>query len=267
MKERLDQVLTDKGYFKTRNKARSAIISGEVKMNGLVIDKPSFLINENDNPIFEVQKMKYVSRGGFKLEKAILEFNIDLSNKVCLDAGASTGGFTDCMLQNGAKKVYCVDVGYNQLAKSILENPKIKSIEHVNIKNCAVEEIYSEGDEKADFVAMDLSFISVIKVIDNIINLAKEKFEAVILIKPQFEVEKSKIGKNGIVKDKKTHIKVLNDVIEDFKNKGLSIKGLTYSPIKGAKGNIEYLIFINNYGVFANINVENIVNKSHSEIT
>lgn len=264
-KERLDKILTDKGYFETKSKAQAAIMAGDVKVDGVVITKAGFQFEIKEKTVFEIKSMPFVSRGGFKLNKAIKEFNIDLNNVVCLDAGASTGGFTDCMLQNGAKKVYSVDVGYGQIAWKLRTNPKVKVIEKVNIKNCNENDIYSNNDEKASFITMDLSFISIIKVIPNLLKLADTNgFEMVSLIKPQFEAGKDQVGKNGVVKDKEIHIEVINNIINFTNSLGLYTKNLSFSPIKGPKGNIEYLIYLSPIKQTFDINVENLVNKAHS---
>lgn len=263
-KERLDKILTDKGFFESKSRAQAAIMAGDVKVDGVIITKAGFQFEEKENTIFEIKSMPFVSRGGFKLDKAIKAFELDLKDKICLDAGASTGGFTDCMLQNGAKKVYSVDVGYGQIAWKLRTDNRVKVIEKVNIKNCSEEQIYSQNDEKAQFLTMDLSFISITKVLENIIKLAnKDKFEIVSLIKPQFEAGKDQVGKNGVVKEKETHIEVIKNVIEYSKTLNLKTKNLTYSPIKGPKGNIEYLIYLSNFGEDAEINIENIINSAH----
>ena len=167
-KERLDKILTDKGFFETKSKAQAAIMAGDVKVDGITITKAGFQLELKENTTFEIKSMPFVSRGGFKLDKAIKTFNINLKDKICLDAGASTGGFTDCMLQNGAKKVYSVDVGYGQIAWKLRTDERVKVIEKTNIKNCNFSDIYSDGDEKANFLTMDLSFISIKKVIKNL---------------------------------------------------------------------------------------------------
>lgn len=243
-KERLDQILVDKNYFETKSKAQAVIMSGGIKVNGETITKAGYQLEFKENTVIEVKNLPYVSRGGFKIEKAIKEFNIDLTDKICLDAGASTGGFTDCMLQNGAKKVYSVDVGYGQFAWSLRNNPNVKVIERTNIKNCEFEQVYSASDEVAEFCAMDLSFISITKVLENIKKLIKDKAEIVALIKPQFEAGKDEIGKNGVVRDSKIHQKIIENIIKFSKNIKLYPKDLSFSPIKGPKGNIEYLIYL-----------------------
>lgn len=263
-KERLDKILTDKGFFESKSRAQAAIMAGDVKVDDIVITKAGFQLEVKDNTVFEIKSMPFVSRGGFKLDKAIKEFSLDLKDKICLDAGASTGGFTDCMLQNGAKKVYSVDVGYGQIAWKLRTDSRVKVIEKVNVKNCSEQEIYAETDEKAQFLTMDLSFISITKVLDNIIKLANnDDFEIVSLIKPQFEAGKEQVGKNGVVKDKETHLEVITNVIEHAKKLNLKIKNLTYSPIKGPKGNIEYLIYLSNLGEDAKIDIENVINTAH----
>jgi len=218
-------------------------MAGNVKINGQRITKSGFQIEYNDGIEIEVASMPYVSRGGYKLAKAFQVFDISVKDRTCLDAGASTGGFTDCMLQNGAAKVYAVDVGYGQIAWKLRTDPKVKVIERINIRKCFDYDIYSPEDERPDFCAADLSFISLKKVLKNILTLLKpENIDIVTLIKPQFEAGKEEVGKNGIVRDKEIHIKVINEVIEFAETLGLFAVNFTVSPIKGAAGNIEYLV-------------------------
>ena len=247
MKERLDKYLTDLGYFETKSKAAAAILAGHVKINDEYITKAGFQINPAKEYEIVVKSMPYVSRGGFKLKKALDTFPIKIDGRICLDAGASTGGFTDCLLQNGAKFVYAADVGYGQLDWKIRSDSRVKTIERTNLKNCAFEEIYSEGETIADLLVSDLSFISLTKVLPNLKNLLAPDFhEMILLIKPQFEAGKEQVGKNGVVREKETHIEVIEKVINYCKNLGLYVKGLTFSPIKGPKGNIEYLVYLTN---------------------
>ena len=247
-KERLDKILVDKGYFDTKSKAQGAIMAGDVKVNDEVITKSGHLFELKDNTKIEVKTFPYVSRGGLKIEKAIKEFDINLNNRICLDAGASTGGFTDCMLQNGAKKVYAVDVGYGQIAWKIRSDKRVKTVERTNIKNCTRADIYGKNDELPDFCAMDLSFISITKVLDNIKRLMnQDNQEIVSLIKPQFEAGKELVGKNGVVREKSTHLKVIKDVIKYAETINLHPQQLTFSPIKGPAGNIEYLVQLVNH--------------------
>lgn len=265
-KERLDKILTEKGYFENKSKAQAAIMAGDVKVDGIIITKAGYQLEINEKTVFEIKSMPYVSRGGFKLEKAIKEFNICLKDKICLDAGASTGGFTDCMLQNGAKKIFSVDVGYGQLAWKLRTDERVKIIERVNIKNCGEEEIYSEGEERANFATMDLSFISITKVMENIKKLCNPQgYEIVSLIKPQFEAGKDRVGKNGIVREKEVHKEVIENIVKFAKETGLYVKGLTFSPIKGQKGNIEYLIYLTNKEIKEEININETVETAHKE--
>ncbi len=244
-KERLDKVLVDNGYFDTKNKAQAAIMAGDVKINGEKITKAGFQIELKDSTEIEVKSMPFVSRGGFKLDKALQAFNINLNEKYCLDAGASTGGFTDCMLQNGAKKVYAVDVGYGQLAWKLRNDDRVKVVERVNIRNCSKADVYGPNDELASFCAMDLSFISITKVLQNVRNLMREdNIQIVSLIKPQFEAGRDQVGKNGVVKDKDVHAQIINNIIDFAQTLGLQPLNLSYSPIKGPAGNIEYLILL-----------------------
>ena len=246
-KERLDKILVDKGFFETKSKAQGAIMAGDVKINDEVITKAGYQLELKENTRIEIKSLPFVSRGGLKLDKAVHAFDLDLNGRICLDAGASTGGFTDCMLQNGAKYVYAVDVGYGQIAWKLRSDSRVKVVERTNIKNCAASEIYDENDILPDFCAMDLSFISITKVLENIKKLMNpQKQEIVSLIKPQFEAGKELVGKNGVVREKSTHKKVITEVIEYAQTLGLYPKKLTFSPIKGPAGNIEYLVQLTN---------------------
>jgi len=248
MKERIDKILTDKNFAQSKSQAQAMIMAGHVKVNGETINKSSQTFDTSKELNIEVKTLPFVSRGGLKLDKAVKEFEINLDGKICLDAGASTGGFTDCMLQNNAQKVYAVDVGYGQIAWKIRQDVRVKTIERTNIKNCGFLEIFDdENDEKCDFCAMDLSFISITKVLENIKNFLKpEKFEIVALIKPQFEAGRENIEKKGVVKDKKVHIQVIKNVIDFSASIGLYAQKLTFSPITGPAGNIEYLVYLTN---------------------
>lgn len=265
-KDRLDKILVDLGYFDNKSKAAAAILSGNVKINDEVITKAGFQLDPEKKLEVEIKSMPYVSRGGFKLEKALKTFDLTIKDRVCLDAGASTGGFSDCLLQNGAKKVYAVDVGYGQLAWKIRSDERVKTIERTNIKNCSFEDIYAENDEIADLLVMDVSFISIEKVLPNLKKLLKPDFhELICLIKPQFEAGKDLVDKGGVVKDKNVHVDVINRVIEFAKSLDYKILDLTFSPIKGPSGNIEYLIHlaINKTGrEEKEFSVEDVVNKT-----
>ena len=246
MKERIDKILTDRNFAQSKSQAQAMIMAGHVKVNGETISKSSQTFDTTKDLDISVKSLPFVSRGGLKLDKAVKEFEINLENKICLDAGASTGGFTDCMLQNNAQKVYAVDVGYGQIAWKIRQDKRVKTIERTNIKNCGFLEIFdNEADEKCDFCAMDLSFISITKVLENIKNFLKEdNFEIVALIKPQFEAGKEFIEKKGVVKDKKVHIQVIKNIINFCSTIGLNAQKLTFSPITGPAGNIEYLVYL-----------------------
>ena len=245
MNERLDKYLTDLGYFETKSKASSAILAGHVKINDEYITKSGFQINPAKEYDIVVKTMPYVSRGGFKLKKALDAFNFSPKDRICFDAGASTGGFTDCLLQNGAKFVYAVDVGYGQLDWKIRSDERVKTIERTNLKICQIDEIYSTDEPIADLLVSDLSFISLTKVLPNLKTLLKPEFhEMICLIKPQFEAGKEKVEKGGVVRDKKVHEEVIQNVIECAKDLNYKINGLTYSSIKGPSGNIEYLVWL-----------------------
>lgn len=245
MKKRLDIYLVEKGYFDTRQKAISHILLGNVILNGEKITKAGTLINEEKvKEVYIKEKLKYVSRGGLKLEGAIKHFKIDFCDKIVLDIGASTGGFTDCALQHKAKFVYALDVGKDQLDYRLRQNSKIKSIEQTHIKELKKEEIL----EKVDIVVVDVSFISLDKILPEIKRLDKEGvlntfYSMILLIKPQFELQKELIGKNGIV-DKEENREIAVKKIKDLVKKEYQIMGLIPSPIKGAKGNVEYLIYL-----------------------
>lgn len=248
MKERLDKYLTDLGYFETKSKAAAAILAGHVKINDEYITKAGFQINPTKEYEIVVKSMPFVSRGGFKLKKALDTFPVKIEGRICLDAGASTGGFTDCLLQNGAKFVYAADVGYGQLDWKIRSDERVKTIERTNLKNCAFEEIYSENEPIADLLVSDLSFISLTKVLPNLKNLLSPDFhEMILLIKPQFEAGKEKVEKGGVVRDKKVHQEVIENVINCAKELNYSINDLTFSSIKGPSGNIEYLIWLSSH--------------------
>lgn len=234
---RLDMCVREKLNI-SRQKSQELIQNNNVTVNGRVINKASYKVNSKDEVIINnIEKiLKYVGRGGYKLEKAIDTFNIDIKG-ICIDIGASTGGFTDCMLQNGAEMVYAVDVGSNQLAESLRNDTRVVSMENTDIRNASIP--------KADFIGCDVSFISLTKIFKTVFNVLKDNGCGVFLIKPQFEAGKENISKNGIVKNPKIHKKVIRDIINNARENGLDVKALTYSPIQGGDGNIEYLIYIN----------------------
>lgn len=267
MKERLDKYLADFGYFETKSKAASAILAGNVKINDKYITKAGFQINTSKEYEIEVKSMPYVSRGGFKLKKAFDAFNFNPQGRICLDAGASTGGFTDCLLQNGAKFVYSADVGYGQLDWKIRSDKRVKTIERTNLKICTYSDIYDEGENPADLLVSDLSFISLTKVLPNLKMLLKPDFhEMICLIKPQFEAGKDKVEKGGVVRDKNVHKEVIQNVINCAKSLGYLICGLTYSSIKGPSGNIEYLIWLSNDFYDEKFDIQAVVDEAYTTL-
>ena len=268
MKERLDKYLTNLGYFETKSRAAAAILAGHVKINDEYITKAGFQINLSKEYVIEVKSMPFVSRGGFKLKKALETFPVTVKNRICLDAGASTGGFTDCLLQNEAKFVYSVDVGYGQLDWKIRSNDKVKTIERTNLKICDFNDIYNEGESVADLLVSDLSFISLTKVLPNLKKLLAPNFhEMILLIKPQFEAGKEKVEKGGVVRDKKVHAEVINNVISCAASLNYTINNLTYSSIKGPSGNIEYLIWLSTKsGSETKFEIENVIKDAFENL-
>lgn len=240
MKERLDILLVNRGLAPSREKAKTMIMEGNVFVNNNREDKAGSMFN--DDCVIEIHgnTLKYVSRGGLKLEKAMTHFDISLDGKVCMDIGASTGGFTDCMLQNGASKVYAVDVGYGQFAWKLRQDPRVVCMEKTNIRYVTPQDI----QDALDFASVDVSFISLTKVLGPARELLKDHGQMVCLIKPQFEAGREKVGKKGVVRDKAVHEEVIENVITFALENGFSIHNLEYSPIKGPEGNIEYLVHI-----------------------
>ena len=269
-KERLDKYLTDLGYFETKSKAAAAILAGHVKINDKYITKAGFQINPTKEYDIVVKSMPFVSRGGFKLKKALETFDVNVKDRICFDAGASTGGFTDCLLQNGAKFVYAVDVGYGQIDWKIRSDNRVKVIERTNLKICDFEDIYQAQEPVADLLVSDLSFISLTKVLENLKKLLNPDFhEMILLIKPQFEAGKEKVEKGGVVRDKTVHKEVIENVINFAKSTNYKIKDLTYSSIKGPSGNIEYLLWITtgqNDTEFNCNNIQQIVSEAFEKL-
>jgi len=238
-KIRLDKLVTERGLEESREKAQRLIMAGLVLVNDIVIDKPGTQIDETCQITLK-ETLKYVSRGGLKLETALKYFNINFKDKIIIDVGASTGGFTDLCLQNGAKKVYSVDVGKNQLHEKLLKDERVINLEKTNFRYITYEII----NEKADIIVSDVSFISLTNIIPSIIQFCHDKSEVCLLIKPQFEAGAQFVGKNGVVRDKEIHIQVIKKIIDFAKEYELSTKGLVTSSIKGPKGNIEYLLYL-----------------------
>lgn len=240
MKKRLDVWVTERGFAESREKAKALIMAGQVYVDGQKADKPGEIVSETAELEVRGKAIPYVSRGGLKLEKAMTEFPIRLEGKVCMDVGASTGGFTDCMLQNGAAKVYAVDVGYGQLAWKLREDPRVVNLERRNARYLTREEV----PEEIDFCSVDVSFISLGLILPALRPLLAEGGGMVCLIKPQFEAGRDKVGKKGVVRDPAVHREVIEKVRDLALENGYSVLGLSFSPVKGPEGNIEYLIWL-----------------------
>ena len=240
MKERLDVLLVKRNLAESREKAKAVIMSGIVYVDGQKEDKAGSMFDETANVEVRGTTLKYVSRGGLKLEKAMTHFGVTLEGKICMDVGASTGGFTDCMLQNGAVKVYSVDVGHGQLAWKLRNDERVVCMEKTNIRYVTPEDI----GEPVDFSSIDVSFISLTKVLGAIRAYLTDDGEIVALIKPQFEAGREKVGKKGVVREKSTHHEVIEKVTEFAVSIGFSVLEITFSPIKGPEGNIEYLVHL-----------------------
>ena len=244
MKQRLDVLLVERGLAPSREKAKTTIMAGDVFVNGQREDKAGAMFDPQVPIEVKGQALKYVSRGGLKLEKAMANFDVDPSGRVCMDIGASTGGFTDRMLQNGAVKVYAVDVGYGQLAWSLRNDPRVVCMEKTNIRYVLPEDI----GEAIEFFSVDVSFISLTKVLGPVKNLLTPGAEGVCLIKPQFEAGRDKVGKKGVVREPEIHREVIESVTDFVTKAGYRVRNLDYSPVKGPEGNIEYLLHIANDG-------------------
>lgn len=253
---RLDKKLLEDGFFKTRNKASDAISKGLVSVNGKVILKASFNV-EDEIIVIDDSAYKYISRGGYKLEKAISFFNLDFTNKVVVDIGSSTGGFTDCALKSGAKKVFSIDVGTDQLDESLRNDKRVISLENTNFLNV------SDSFEN-DYFVMDVSFISITKLLPKIKEMLENR-KLVTLIKPQFEAGKISF-KNGILNDRKQHELIIKEILDFSKEIGLVLRGITYSPIKGKNGNIEYLALFENEGKSLSVDIKRLVSDAFNGV-
>ena len=239
-KERLDVLLVQQGLANSRELAKAYIMAGNVYVDGQKEDKAGTKVAVTAKLEVKGNQMKYVSRGGYKLEKAMDVFGIRLNGKICLDIGASTGGFTDCMLQNGASKVYAIDVGYGQFAWKLRNDERVVCLEKTNVRYVTHEQVPDEGD----IASIDVSFISLTKVLPAVLGVLGEKGQMVCLIKPQFEAGREKVGKKGVVRDSSVHREVIEMIVEYVRTQSLGILGLDFSPIKGPEGNIEYLIYL-----------------------
>ena len=240
MKKRLDILVTERGLGESREKAKTLIMAGQVYVDGQKADKPGDTFSEDAAVEVRGKGLPYVSRGGLKLEKAMREFGLQLQGCTCMDIGASTGGFTDCMLQNGAQRVYSVDVGYGQLAWSLRTDPRVVNLERTNARYLTREQV----PEEIDFFSVDVSFISLTLILPAVRPLLAEHGQAMCLIKPQFEAGREKVGKKGVVRDKAVHEEVIEKICSFALENGFSVLGLTFSPVKGPEGNIEYLIYL-----------------------
>lgn len=262
-KIRLDQLVFDLGLAESRERAKTTVMSGLVFVNGQRADKPGMQVSPDVNVEVKGTALPYVSRGGLKLEKALKVFPIDVNGKVCIDCGASTGGFTDVLLKNGAAKVYSVDVGYGQLAWSLRNDERVVNMERTNIRYISSEQIH----EPLDICVMDLSFISVKLVLPAVCALLKDDAQLVCLIKPQFEAGREEVGKKGVVRDKAVHLSVIESVLSFAPTVGMTVMGLDFSPIKGPEGNREYLCYMKK-GVHEAglINAAAVVEASHESL-
>ncbi len=265
MKKRLDVLIYEKGLAESREKAKAVIMAGLVYVNNQKADKCGSTYEEDCNLEVRGPSLKYVSRGGLKLEKAVSSFSLDLENVVAMDIGASTGGFTDCMLQNGAKKVYSIDVGYGQLAWKLRNDERVVNMERTNFRKVTPDMI----EDKIDFFSVDVSFISLKLILPVVRPLLSSEGQGVCLIKPQFEAGRGKVGKKGVVRDKAVHTEVIATIREFCLECGFDVLGLDFSPVKGPEGNIEYLIYIrtsNEPTLFTDITPEELSDASHKAL-
>ena len=267
MKERLDVLLVNRNLAESREKAKAIIMSGIVYVDGQKEDKAGTMFEDTVSVEVRGHTLAYVSRGGLKLEKAMTHFGVTLNGKICMDVGASTGGFTDCMLQNGAVKVYSVDVGHGQLAWKLRNDERVVCMEKTNIRYVTPEDI----PDRIQFASIDVSFISLTKVLGPVKELLTENGQIVCLIKPQFEAGREKVGKKGVVREKSTHLEVIESVIAFAKSIGFGILNLEFSPIKGPEGNIEYLLYLQNHPELADekgveIDPKTIVEEAHNTL-
>lgn len=263
-KIRLDMAVLERGLSESRAKAGALIMAGQVYVNGQKATKAGLTVKESDKIEVRGEKMPFVSRGGYKLDKAVKAFHLQLQDCVCMDIGASTGGFSDCMLQNGAKKVYAVDVGYGQLAWKLRTDARVVNMERTNFRYLTTEDIA----EQLDFASVDVSFISLKIILPVLFALLREGGEAVCLIKPQFEAGKENVGKKGVVRDPSVHTEVVKTVTQFALETGFSVLHLSFSPIKGPEGNIEYLMHIKKEKkpTFADSDISALIAESHNTL-
>jgi len=264
-KKRIDLVMVEKNLVRSREKAKALILSGIVYIDEVRIEKPGQLIDDGLTISIREKAVPYVSRGGLKLDKALNQFDIDIKDKVFIDIGASTGGFTDCLLKHGAQKVFSIDVGYGQLAWELRNDSRVVVMERTNIRNVSLEDI----GFLCDGAVIDVSFISLEKVLPVALSLIRQKADIVALIKPQFEAGREYVGKNGVIRDQSVHVKVIEKIVDICDKLMLDTVSLTYSPVKGPKGNIEFIIHLKKcFELSANCteNVRSIVAQAHAEL-
>ena len=263
MKQRLDTFLTEKKFFDSRTRAQSMIMAGKILVNGQKVDKAGALISDDSEIRILGEEMPFVSRGGLKLQKALDVFKINMNGRVAADVGASTGGFTDCMLQRGAKRVYAIDVGYGQLAWKLRSNLQVVNMERTNIRNVTRKDFFYEVP---DFASIDVAFISLEKVLPVVFEVLTDSGEVVALIKPQFEAGREHVGKKGVVRDKKIHAVVIEKVLNFAAGIGFAVRGLDFSPVKGPEGNIEYLAHLAKNFSATEVEILSTVDSAHAAL-
>lgn len=264
-KKRLDVALLERGFAESREKAKALIMAGQVYVNNQKVTKSGETVKEGDCLEVRGDKLPFVSRGGLKLQKAVERFSLDLADCVCMDIGASTGGFSDCMLQHGAKKVYAIDVGYGQLAWKLRADPRVVNLERTNFRYVTRELI----PEEIDFASVDVSFISLRLIVPVMRELLRDGGKAVCLIKPQFEAGRDKVGKKGVVREQRVHVEVVEGIVAFLLDSGFSVHALDYSPVKGPQGNIEYLVLVQKTDApqhALTVTAEEIVARSHEAL-
>ena len=262
-KVRLDQLVYEQGHTESRERAKTTIMAGLVFVNGQRADKPGMAVSPDVQLEVRGSALPFVSRGGYKLDKALKVFPVDPAGKICLDCGASTGGFTDVLLQHGAAKVYAVDVGYGQLAWKLRTDERVVNLERTNLRYVTREQI----PDPIDLAVMDVSFISIRLIIPALRQLLKPEADLICLIKPQFEAGRDDVGKKGVVRDSEVHVRVVSEILAFAENEGLSVLGLDFSPIRGPEGNIEYICHLKNCaGLSRTMDVRSVVSASHSEL-
>ncbi|MCR5577331.1 MAG: TlyA family RNA methyltransferase [Oscillospiraceae bacterium] len=262
-KQRLDSLVYERGFTESRERARTTVMSGLVFVNGQRVDKPGTAVSPDAQIEVRGEALPFVSRGGFKLDKALKVFPVDPAGKICLDCGASTGGFTEVLLQHGAAKVYAVDVGYGQLAWKLRTDARVVNLERTNLRYITAEQI----PEAIELAVMDVSFISVRLVIPAVRRLLKPDADLICLIKPQFEAGREEVGKKGVVRDSEVHVRVVEGILDFARTEGLSVQGFDYSPIRGPEGNIEYICHLkNNTEPGCTPDVRAVVSASHRDL-